>query len=479
MRLKIDLSVRLLAVATLVLVAGILLAVDRFWLSLAWGFASGAPLPVILFVAFLALVGAAYFLPSRAAGVGAVVVMVGFFAALALTGWFSGRAYMSSVSVVDSPMPSHEVRAPYEVAQALSRQAITTPGDVNDADTTYIPDTASYTSLVRSRVFLGSWTEIISQRLDATGLPTTHNCTFSPRADKALHGVLSHDLQREIARMRFGVLIDANDAYGFCDGDVPKVVVPLTRNKGFYPTTRVPAGVAVYDGHANKVTILDSVEPGVLPGPVYPLSLVERQRQATAASGSFGDWVFGRAGYQPTSTNDAADPNAGNAGEFTLRSSDGRSNYVTPVVLRGTSTSISAVATTGADTVAAGQLSPLVFHRLVPARNSNSNVASDIKGTYPELSWATPGFGIFEIVPTNSGEWIATVGLNQKVTHRVSIATDGGTCLHTADGAKVRCTSDKPVTGSVSIPTELSSLSDAELAKLGKAVADEWQRRHG
>lgn len=434
-----------------------------------------------------------------------VLSLVGWIVFGLISGFMSASAYMATVTTTDDPIPTYQVRAPYEMAQALAPQKITvtggemrlveveaerTSGSEDDeapkrklpSETTYLPAEDLYTTPVYGRSFLGNTAEIVSQKIDERGVAQTNNCRFTADNQLSLHGYLHHNLKRAIVQKDFGIWIDANDAYGYCDGATPKIVVPITKASGFYPVIAVPAGVAVYDGSTGEVTIVRDVADGSIPGPVYPNSLAERQREATKASGSIFDWLFNRAGYE-TTANDANDPNRGNAGEFTL-SGDAGTDFVTQVVNRGQSTGISAVMTTDADHLSDGQLNTLSIHRLNPPRDSNSNIASRSRGEFEELNWATPGFGIFEVIPTSDGKWSATVGLVQTITNRIEIGSDGQLCLFTATGQKLRCSGEaldpgKTPTEPTPVPGDLSSLSDAELAQLGREVADEWTRRHG
>lgn len=95
--------------------------------------------------------------------------------------------------------------------------------------------------------------------------------------------------------------------------------------------TERPAGLALYDGRTGKLTI--TTDTTAVPGPSYPLSIAARQREATAAVGSFTDWWFERSGWD--ASEDGA--NAGNESEFTLqyRDGSGSSAYVTPLTPQG------------------------------------------------------------------------------------------------------------------------------------------------
>lgn len=436
----------------------------------------------------VALIGFGWWMETVAPAAFGLCLGIGGFIGFGTFGGFKADQQLNSATVVTTKQTgTYQLRAPFEVATALAPNAVRTNGDLNTDDTTYLPERGLYATPVTARVFMGGYTEIVSQKIGPTGSVTTRNCTFSADAKASLDGHLSHSLVRSIVRASRGAIIDKADAYGYCQGSTPIVVVPLKQYVGFFPVTQRPAGVALYNGATGKTRIIREVKPGSIPGPVYPLSLAQAQRDATLASGSFFDWVFERVGYSSTG-HDNGDPNRTNNGEFTLSPTKGGAQYVTPVTRKGRGTAIVAVATLDADRATDGRLSPLSIHTLPTPRNANSNVSSQIKGNYSELAWATPGFGIFEVVPTGPGTWIATVGLNQTITNRITVAADGTTCLQSATGTPIRCANQpaktgqqSPTTGTGSTPTapvsDLSTLTDAQLADLGKRVSDEWVRR--
>lgn len=426
---------------------------------------------------------------------GAVVILggllgIGAVGIGAYGGYLETKSYNDATRLTTTPIPSYQTRAPYEVAQRLAPNALRSNSDLNSAETTFVPQTGAYTTLGHTRSWLGGYNEAVSQTLSPSGKPTTHNCTFSPSAKASLDGTLSRNLKRSIIKADRNIRINDDNAYVYCSGKTPIVVVPFTKLVGFFPVTESPGGVALYNGSTGRTAVYHDVKAGQVPGPVYPVNLAEKQRDATRARGGFMDFVFNRAGWITTGNEDD-DPNRDNNGEFTLRSSKGV-DYVTPLVPNSRQSAIDAVATTDAASLREGRLNPVTIHRLKTPRNSNTNVASGLKGTYSELSWATPGFTVFEIVPSAHNEWVATVGLNQTITNRIAIKADGSTCLQTPNGQTLRCVGadgerkGQPSTGSTtspsnsgtaSIPKDLSSLNDKQLAELGQRIANEQVRR--
>lgn len=433
------------------------------------------------------------------AGIAVVVLVVGMGWLGAVHGYSSSRHYLESVSVVDTGSPTYDERAAFTVAE---RQAAANQGLLGSiVDTTYLASDDDYASLVEkpgSFNILAGYTGVIVQHLELTGTATRDgSCEFSTVADDRIGGIWHHSLERRIIKERFGVNIITGDVYGYCDGETPVVVVPLTKWVGAFPVTLVPAGVALYDGATGEVTVVDEVNAGDIPGPAFPLSLAERMRGATAATGTWFETVTGRVGYADTSS-DEADPNADNRSEMLLPvSGSDMADYVTPLTLRGRGSSIGAVSHVAANTVTAGELNELVIHRLPEPRKANSGVVDDIKSEFGDLpNWAS-GMTVFEITPQSPDRWVASLGLQQNVSYRALIDEDGGICLYRADGSFIRCgrvtdtdgygpgvqiapDTDDPYPipgGGVPADSDVTALTDDELADLAERVNTEVYRR--
>lgn len=197
----------------------------------------------------------------------------------------------------------------------------------------------------------------------------------------------------------------------------------------------------------------------------------------TSGSGSLADWFFRRAGYEPTNAGaDVDDPNAANPAEFTLDTSNGGLAYVTSATLRGRSSGITAIMTTDAATITPGEHSITTVHRLAVPRDSNAQIVQEVKDAFPEVPWATPGFGAFEVTPAGSGQWGVTLGFDQLVTYRAVLRADGSACLFGADQTPIRCT-DEQSDGSGLTVRPISEFSDAEFDQLLDEVLAEAKRR--
>lgn len=471
-----------MGVAPLAVVSGSVVVAALVWRSReAGGPSAGAP------KARLRRRGQPVARPSFSVPFSALVLigvgMVGALALLVLGKWRADVVYARSISVSTAPAPTYDSRAPYVVAQALAPTAVRTNGDLDIASTTYLPAQQRYTSLVNRRSVFGGYTEVIDQAVTADGHVNTQNCQVGKSA-ASLGGSLNHNLDRRIIREHPGVGLNRDDAYGFCDAGVAKVVMPLTRLSGLWPVTSVPAGVAIYDTKSEAIEHVVEGAGGV-PGPMYPLSLAEVQRDASLATGSFFDWVFNRVGYS-TTTVDPQDPNAENAGEFTLarRGEDG-ADFVTPLTRRGRGTAIVAVSTLDAGQARVGSLAQLSVHTLPAPREANSTVEQAMKAKLTKVPWATPGFGVFEIVPTGPDSWIASLGMRQNVVYHVDLTADGAMrLLNAGDGSAAQIITAQGTTevpgDATTVPSpgaDLSRLTDQELAELQARVSAEVSKR--
>jgi hypothetical protein len=371
------------------------------------------------------------------------VTLLSVLAVPAILFWFfdhaylQDREYVQSVRVTADPVEPLGQRAPYVVAVAQSRPNLgDSPGDI--ASTRFLPQPQTFDTLVEARGWLAGYQTVLEQTLPLSGRGTGKRCEFSPEADARDGGWFGHNLGRIVAGQARWVVFDSEDAYGFCDGDTPKVVMPLKEQDGWLVVTERPAGVAVYDGRTGAVTVQpDAVG---LPGATYPLTLARYQRESTHALSDLWDYVFGRAGWEVT--DEDADVNAENNAEFILPVTDpSGGRYVTPLTGRGSATSLSAISTLDAMTTG-DRLAPLTVHRLDPPWVSTTAIAQRIQADYQDIpNWQN--LKILEIAPTDGKRWVATIGNDQNILYRV--AGDGtlqgteATCLYRGDGSRIRC----------------------------------------
>ena len=424
---------------------------------------------------------------SIALGVGGLVASLCWVAST--HGYLQARDYYASTTTSSDAAPTFGQRAPFNVAQAQARPNL---GDVSGevVDTTYLPERGGYSTLVQRRgSHLVGYEVVLDQTIPlAGGRGQGTTCRFDHRAGRRDGGWFGHNLARAINDRRRGVTYEHADLYAYCDGQTPIVVVPLKRQVGWLVVTERPAGVALYNGHTGKVT-LRATAAGV-PGPAYPLSLAAKQRQALTASGGYWDYRAGRSGYETSES----DTNSGNTTEFVLpdTAAHQRSLYATMLTGRGSATAISALAVVDGQ-ARDGRLAGLSVYRTRPEWVSPSAIESRIKADYQDLpNWQNQQ--VMEISPLDGGHWVATIGNGQNVLYRVhgsgDLRGEHPTCLLRADGTTIRCGSladtdgngvgtdyGTSTTPSVGAPTDLTTLSNAQLAALQRRVADEAARR--
>lgn len=410
------------------------------------------------------------FAVPAALGATALATIIGL---LVYGSFLEDRAYLASATTVTSDIPTYDPRPPYAVARAGALTSIQSNGNLVDGSTTHVGTDGRYTSLVAARSLLGGYSEVVDVTVAASGEVTRHNCSIE-LGSASLDGMFGANLTRKILREDSGLVIDDDDAYGYCEGDTARIVIPVSALRGLFPVVAIPAGAFVYTPSEDTLTRVTTA-----PGPVYPLSIAERQRNATAASGTLVDWFMNRVGYDSTVV-DGENPDASNSAEFTLMRSGGGRDYVTPLVRRGRGTSVVAVSVIPAGAAPDGGLAPMTIHTLPDQRDANSTVAQAVKAAFPQAPWSTPGFGIFEIVPTSTRSWTASLGMAQRVTHTVTIGADRVMCLRTVSGAKIACTNDTvsaPAPGAPAPGTDLTTMTKDELAALIRAAVDELSRR--
>lgn len=384
-------------------------------------------------------------------------------------------------------VPTFGQRAPYEVAQAQARPDLgALPGDASQP--TFLPAENKFSTLVTRRGAFTGYQALLEQKIPLAGHGSATTCSFTTAAGARLDGWFSHNLARELADHRRWVKFSDSDVYGYCDHGVPKVVVPLKRQVGWLIVTERSAGYAVYDGRTGHFTF--SRDGAKVQGPSYPLSLAAEQRAATAGAGSYGDWWFGRIGWE------TSQEVGSNDGEFVLP--DGGSGaFVTPLTARGHATAVSALSTVDAQASGRG-LNPITVHELTPSWTSPSAIEQRIRADYQDLpNWQQQK--VMEIAPLSGGRWVATIGNGQNILYRVqgtgdldgSLTNGASTCLYYSTGELVRCgtlalTDGNGVgtqygngtgNGTGAPPADLSKLSNQQLEQLQQQVDAEIARR--
>lgn len=436
-------------------------------------------------------------------GLGAFIVWC-----IANTYWRQAE-YAATMHVTNDPVPTFTQRAPFQVAAAQARSTLgDNPGDL--ADTTYLAADDTYTSLVERRGWTTGYSTALVQHVPLTGQATGSTCDFAAAADSRIGGNFSGNLGRRINEAQRGVSWAESDVYGYCADDpgdprarIPMVVVPLTEQDGLFVVTERPAGIALYNGKTDQVTI--RTDTAGIPGPVYPLSLAAAQREASGAIGSFADWWYDRVGWETSDD----DTNSSNNAEFNLADQHTKQPlYVTPLTGRGSATAISAISTVYAQSSVDGSYATVTVHKLAHPWVSPASISSRILKDYRDLpNWST--LKIMELAPVSGDHWAATIGDDNLVSLRArgtgTLATPDPadrkastpdaqpTCMYRGDDSLIRCgtvadtggngigiqygPSTTPGTGTDTGTRDLSSLNNDQLADLGRRLADENARR--
>lgn len=456
---------------------------------ITWGF----PLLLIVIIAVVAFVAYA----ADAGGLAIAIVVLGL---AGLIGYAVARdyntdlAYASTVHQTNDPMPTLKERAPFLVAE---RQASSNLSGINGqlGGTDYLADSNHYSTLVdRKGPFNPGYAAIINQTIQLTGQASGQPCLFDEQhAHQRMDGWWDNSLTRAIAAKDSTLIAYKGDAWGYCDGDTPKIVVPVTKLNGWLNPVHIPAGVAIYDGHTGNVEIRSEVKAGDLPGPVVGLSYVQRVNASLATF--HGDWwsmVTGQSGITDE-VKDSNDPNKDNHSAFSLALKDAPGSiYASPFTSRASSRAIEDIALLESGHVKDGESPNVTLYHLDKPRQSNAATADKIKADYSSLNgWAT-GLAVMEIIPVSHDEWAASIGLNQNVVYRVLVKADGSSCLANADGAPIRCidatgktvgadgapATDKEAGSAPTGPAaQVGTLSNEDLAKLQDAVTKEVLKR--
>lgn len=413
-----------------------------------------------------------------------LALVVGAFA----VSYLRAGVYAQSIeTATDRPVPGFAERAPFVVARAQAASLVTTNGALGD--TTFLADPATYASIVATRSPIGGYAQVVESTLDVvSGEGDTRSCDVDREAaGLRLGGLFASSLARAIiGEAGYGTVIAQQDAYGYCADGVPFVVVPLQQQTGLFPATRVPAGVALYDGATGELEIVADPAAAGIPGPVYPITLAQTQRESTRATEGFWAFTFATRGFAATDETTSAqaeeedgtqgqDANQGNTSEFNLALVDGGTSYVTPLRYLGRGTAkIVALSQVASDTATPGELNPLTV-LVLPAeqqRLDNRTVEESIRTQHDNLGWAS-GLDVFEVAPIDGDTWVATIGMSRTVSYRAyyDVATERVTIVEIGTA---RPDPSEPADPDLA---DLADLTDAELLELQRRIIEELQGR--
>lgn len=300
---------------------------------------------------------------------------------------------------------------------------------------------------------------------DGSGSP--QSCLFTGKysLNYAFGGMWGQNLTDTLAKEYPGLLYDTNDMWGYCKGAgeitsrEPVVVIPVTQQESYgRRTTLRSAGVLVLKGSPSgepQIVHQTTAKAGDFPGPVYPLSLVAKQRELS-------QWAAGRKnqdslhfGYEPAN----GTTQEGNSSEFLLRSPNGRLFWVTPLTPNSSQSQLLvAYSITPADETSQGALNEQRIYvlpdndpRIVNIDDMEARVSEAIRTTNPGFFTGDKPGKITEFLPVNDTTWQAFAELNGRVVYRVEVPSNAkirptvqtlDSTVETPTGDKV-CTKDK------------------------------------
>lgn len=454
-------------------------------------------LPGLIILGIPAIIAVLGFLTDRKVATGICITLL-----VAGTGYFIvGHNYLvghkySENNVAVEETTSYADRAPWNVANSYAQRD---QGDiVGDRDEVhYVPasqdakaadgeGTSRYTTLVESRAFLGIAGYEAVQTL---GMPTTGTisggassyCEFPDSMENKLSTFWpTHSLSWSIHSKAPMAHWNADDSYAYCNSDEePVVVVPLWEWDGFLWATKVPNGAAVYSPSGIEILSPKELADEGIEGPTYPRSIAERQRSTINSGGTLADYWGKRYGYE-TTAKDEEDTNGENGTEFTMITSDGQMNYVTPLTPRGSSQSITAITEIPAQQTENARAEVRI--NSVTDLPATSTIMTNIKESSVDgdNSWTTrwsAGMYVYEVLPGQDGHWVASIGQGQAVSYRADITPEGAVTVTNSDTGQ---SSDKD-SGDESVTVEggkpLSEMTEAELLETISQATEELQSR--
>jgi len=272
------------------------------------------------------------------------------------------------------------------------------------------------------------------------GSNSPQSCQFTGKysINYAFGGKWGQNLTDTLAKEYPGLLYDTDDMWGYCAGSgeitsrEPVIVIPVTQQESYNRrTTLRSAGVLVIKGSPTgepQITHMASVKAGEFPGPVYPLSLVAKQRELS-------QWAAGRKnqdslhfGYEPADSTSQE----GNTSEYLLRSPSGRLFWVTPMTPNSSQSQLLvAYSITPADETSQGSLNDQRIYvlpdndpRIVNIDDMEARVGEAIRTTNPGFFTGDKPGKITEFLPVNDTTWQAFAELNGRVVYRVEVPSN-------------------------------------------------------
>lgn len=344
-----------------------------------------------------------------------------------------------------------------------------------------------------------------------------------------INGNFSSNLRKKVAELKAGLMIADEDVrYGIKDGK-PFMVAATTRYTGWFNNLTVPAEIVVMD-ESGKIRFESSLTAAEFDVPLLPVKIARDLREALNDRGGY--WCLNHLGkakclsrntpYEDTQssagTKVTGDVNAENYSEFTLQREDGTWVYVTPMTYYGKGRTITGYFEVFAGEVKIGEIPKAtlwsgisevshlaIVQALTPTYTSDLNWIGEIAGD-GDTSTASR---IYEVTPTSPGAMRLTIGTATNPQYLVDVTAglngdnlDFSWCISTDPEKKgekprlIECRrrsdGEAPIgtlrglaastpsgvqSGTATVNTDLSKLTDKELVALIEAAAKELAGR--
>lgn len=273
---------------------------------------------------------------------------------------------------------------------------------------------------------------------DGSNAPQSCQFTGKYSINYAFGGKWGQNLTDTLAKEYPGLLYDTNDMWGYCAGvgeiisRQPVIVIPVTQQESYRRrTTLRSAGVLVIKGSPTgepQIAHMASVKAGEFPGPVYPLSLVAKQRELSQWAAGHKNQDSLHFGYEPADST----TQEGNTSEYLLRSPSGRLFWVTPMTPNSSQSQLLvAYSITPADETSQGSLNEQRIYvlpdndpRIVNIDDMEARVSEAIRMTNPGFFTGEKPGKITEFLPINDTTWQAFAELNGRVVYRVEVPSN-------------------------------------------------------
>ncbi len=319
--------------------------------------------------------------------------------------------------------------------------------------------------------------------------------------NRAFGGEKMNNLVNLIAERYRAYFWDNNDIWGYCDGSKPVIVMPMKQVVNYNNrTVEAAAGVLILRGSQSGDPVFDfrtSVKSGELPGPVYPPSLLGKQREMLKWAAGRGEKNSGTGfGYEATD----ADAQTGNASEYLLRDAVTKRLYwVSPMTPTGDTQLFVAYGLQAADEMNQGVLNPLNVYVLdgkdtrQVSLDTLDNTVKQVIGTQ-DPAFIANGGKIVEYLPLNSITWqvygerggqpvyVITLPVTAAVKPTIATIRQDGTILP-SKSVSMNIDPQQPNqpaqpsagTGCDKPPAQMT---EPELAQCLGKLADEYRQRH-